>query len=59
VRVARKQVRSQRRFRDDTANEKWGAVRLPIFILRIVALRRCAGVVMVVAGAMLADMAVV
>jgi hypothetical protein len=40
-------------------NEKWGAARLPISFLRVMVLRRQAGPVMVVAGAMLANMAIV
>jgi hypothetical protein len=40
-------------------NEKWGAARLPIFTLRVTVFRGHAGAAVVVAGAMLANMAIV
>jgi hypothetical protein len=40
-------------------NEKWGAARLPIFTLRVTVFRGHAGAGVVVAGTMLANMAIV
>ena len=59
MRVARKHSRSQRRFRDDTANKEMGSRQAPHFVLGHVAFRRRARAAMVVAGAMFTGMAIV